>query len=73
MCSKPCERWLRELGTFNQEERTSKWILTAAFKYLQVCCGSQSRNIGCSVRNAALDSKVDSGLVCSTSTTREEL
>ena len=73
LCIKPCEQWLRELGTFNLEERTSKWILTAAFEYLQVCCGRQSRNIGYSVRNAAFHSRVDFGLVCSMSTRREEL
>lgn len=39
----PRELWLRELGTFNLEERISKGILTAVFKYLKVCCGRQRR------------------------------
>lgn len=29
--TRPREQWLRELGTFNLEERASKWVLRAAF------------------------------------------
>lgn len=39
------EQWVRELGILNLEERTSKWILTAVFKYLEICCERQSGNI----------------------------
>lgn len=66
----PCEQWLRELGILNLEERSSKCILTNIFKYLEVCCGRQRGNTERSVRNAALDSKVEFGLACSLPTRR---
>lgn len=69
----PCEQWLRELGILNLEERSSKCILTSIFKYLEVCCRRQSGNAERSVRNAALDSKVEFGLACRMPARRGEL
>lgn len=53
---------MRELGTFILEERTSKWILTAAFKYLRSAVEDRAEILD-AVSNA-LDSKVDFGLFC---------
>lgn len=69
----PCEQWVRELGTLNLEERTSKWLLMAVFKYIKVCCGRQSGDIGHTIRNARRGSKVDLGLVLSVLTRKAEL